>query len=82
MGERVNSGEQVLYLCIFRQIWRGVCGERPELALFVHFSGKSEAELAGKKSKIRRTARELEWKDAKRQISRSWRGIRNLEGKW
>ena len=45
----MNSGKRVLYLCIFRQIWRGVCGERPELALFVHVQANLERSLRGKR---------------------------------
>ena len=32
----------------FEQIWRGVCAERQELALFVHFQANLEGSLCGK----------------------------------
>ena len=68
--------------CIFRQIWRGVCGERPELALFVHFQANLERSLRGKRklSKTRRTARGLERKGTKRQNIADLAGYKEIGG--
>ena len=62
----MSSGERVLYLCIFRKMWRGVCAERQKLALSVHFQANLEGSLCGK-TKTGGTARELEQEGLKRQ---------------
>ena len=67
----MNSGEEDLYLCVFRQIRRGVCAERrgkmktggPVRKLEVGVSKRRNiAELVGYKNSGREMARKLEFK--------------------